>query len=152
MTQKIQLRRATMDDGVILHRWRNDEATRAASHSTSPVNLEDHLRWLAATLENPSRTLFIAENGSGPIGTVRADLGAGATELSWTVAPEARGMGFAKAMVKAAALTITGPIRAEVKSGNAASMAVAVFAGMTAVKEVDGVIHFSGAGGSPAAC
>ncbi|WP_205345778.1 GNAT family N-acetyltransferase [Pseudomonas proteolytica] len=146
MLEDIAFRNATMDDGVMLHRWRNDEATRAASHSTSEVDLEGHLRWLASTLENPSRTLLIAEIEGVPVGTVRADEDPKGTELSWTVAPEARGLGVAKRMVKAVMRLVSGPITAEVKKSNGASIAVAVFSGMTQENEVDGVIHFSGIG------
>lgn len=142
MLNKIRFRSATMEDGAMLHRWRNDEATRSASHSTSVVDINDHMAWLAATLKNPSRTLLIAEDLSGPVGTVRADLEAGITELSWTVDPASRGRGIAKAMVKAAVLEFSGPLKAEVKKENVASARVAEFAGMEVEKELDGVIHF----------
>lgn len=126
MSEYITFRNATMDDGVMLHRWRNDEATRAASHSTSEVGLASHLQWLSSALANPSRTLFIVEINGVPVGTVRADEDSGVTELSWTVAPEARGMGVAKKMVREAMLLVSGNIKAEVKNSNSASIAVAI--------------------------
>ena len=138
----MKLRRATMADAHMLLRWRNDPATRAASHNTDEVSLDGHLRWLAATLENPRRDLWIAED-DGPVGTVRADHSDGVAELSWTVAPERRGHGVGSRMVSLAASQIDGPIRAEVKVGNEASRKIAESAGMTLEREEGGVLYFA---------
>ena len=86
--------------------------------------------------------LLIAENDDFPVGTVRADLADGVYELSWTVAPGARGRGFGKQMVAMLANQIDQPIRAEIKTGNESSVRIAQYAGMRLDREVDGVLHF----------
>ncbi len=142
MVTKLQLRPATMQDADCLFAWRNDPETRKASHNTDEVLLQTHMEWLAGSLENPRRRLLVAEENGVPVGTVRADYSSGVWELSWIVAPDARGRGVAKTMVLEMASTIDEPIRAEVKVGNQSSARIAKFAGMKLVDEVDGVLHF----------
>lgn len=132
-----------MGDAAILLEWRNDQITRAASHSTEMVKEEGHVAWLRKTLENPERQLFVAECDGQPVGTVRADHSDLSTELSWTVAPNLRGLGIGSRMVGQVAAQMRGVIRAEVKAENKASAKIALHAGMSFDKEEQGVLHFS---------
>lgn len=143
----LRLRPATAADATLLLAWRNDEATRLASHHTEPVHPEDHARWLDALLRNPARRLFIAEAHGEPVGSVRADRDddGACHELSWTVAPSARGRGFGARMVRLLMAEVSGPVRAEVKPGNPASVRIAEAAGLCFDVERDGVMHFRGA-------
>jgi UDP-2,4-diacetamido-2,4,6-trideoxy-beta-L-altropyranose hydrolase len=127
---EIAFRPVTMQDAEILLEWRNDPDTRANSHNSDEVLPSDHKRWLAASLENPNRMLRIAEIDGQPVGTVRADRGEEGFELSWTVAPNARGRGIGKEMVRQFASTLDGPLRAEVMSWNSSSIKIALAAGM----------------------
>ena len=131
-----------MEDADLLLEWRNDPSTRAASHSVEVVEREDHIKWLASSLDNPNRRLRIVEEDETPVGTVRADLAGGVYELSWTVAPHARGRGIGKQTVALFASELRDPIRAEVKEGNAASAAIAEFAGMKLQRSEGGVLHY----------
>ncbi len=140
----MNLRPVTLQDASLLLQWRNDPVTRLASHNTQEITLEDHFLWLKKLLENSNRRLFIAEVEGLPIGTVRADLEEnGVTELSWTIAPEARGKGFGKEMVALLAKQIQGPIRAEIKVGNISSIKIAEFSGLKFSYEKDGIMHYS---------
>jgi len=68
-----------------------------------------------------------------PVGTIRSDyhLEENCYELSWTVAPEARGRGTGKWMVAILANQLHDKnIRAEVKSENIGSIKIAEYAGM----------------------
>lgn len=138
----IRLRKATLQDADLLLEWRNDPQTRLASHHTAVVEREQHLSWLKATLDDPSRQLWIAEEKGVPVGTVRADWTDDSYQLSWTVAPSARGRGVAKQMVARLAGQISQPIRAQVKQENIASVRVAESAGMEFEREADGVLHY----------
>ncbi|WP_086972011.1 GNAT family N-acetyltransferase [Caballeronia glebae] len=141
----LTLRKATARDSDLLYEWRNDPITRRSSHDTSEIARERHERWLAASLENSRRQIFIAEEHERLVGTVRVDHGPdGTAELSWTVAPDARGKGVATRMVRRVADEISGkcPVRAEVKAGNHASVKVANAAGMHLVNEGRDVLHF----------
>ena len=104
---EVRLRPATIADAQLLFAWRNDPLTRTQSIRTQPVEWESHLAWLAASLQNPDRQLFIAEQAlpveqaTDVLGTVRADKMDEEYELSWTVAPEQRGYGWGRKMVAA---------------------------------------------------
>ncbi|MEM7358938.1 MAG: GNAT family N-acetyltransferase [Pseudomonadota bacterium] len=142
MSKTINLRPAAIRDADMLFEWRNDPETRAASHNTAEVQKNDHISWLTRTLSNPDRELYVADENGDPVGTVRADYSDGAWELSWSVSPLARGRGVAKRMVAALASQISEPIRAEVKTGNFASVRIAEHAGMEFEQETDGVLHY----------
>ncbi len=142
MNEDMTLRSVTMNDADMLLEWRNDPETRKASHSTDEVQRNEHISWLSRTLSNPNRRLYIAEEDSVPVGTVRADLFDGVWELSWTVSPRARRQGVAKRMVGMLANQILEPIRAEVKTGNIVSARIAEHAGMEFQRETDGVLHY----------
>ena len=142
MSETITLRSATIQDADFLLEWRNDPATRKASHNTAEVQRDEHVSWLTRTLKNANRRLFVAEENGVPVGTVRADFSEGVWELSWTVAPDARGRGAAKRMVALLAHQISEPIRAELKARNIASARIAEHAGMEFERETDGVLHY----------
>ena len=102
-TARVTLRRATRDDAALLRAWRNDDATRAMSLSTELVSEATHTTWLDATLSSEMRRLFVATAEGALVGQVRLDdIGAGALELSLTVAPEARGRGLGADLLLAA--------------------------------------------------
>jgi RimJ/RimL family protein N-acetyltransferase len=141
----LTLRKATGQDSDLLYNWRNDPVTRHASHDTSEISRDRHEAWLAASFANPHRLIFIAEERGRPVGTVRVDHGPdGTAEVSWTVAPDARGEGVATRMVRLVVDDISRgcPVRAEIKAGNDASIKVAEAAGMRLFTEDRGVLHF----------
>ncbi len=122
--------------------WRNDPLTRQASHHSDVVTWDEHRAWLLASLNSHERQLLVAEIDAVPVGTVRADRSDEAWVLSWTVAPEARGKGIAPEMVALAADQIDGPVRAEIKRDNSASIKAAVHAGMTLLREEGDILHY----------
>ena len=132
-------RPATVDDCELLLDWRNDRATIAASMNGHYVSREEHTSWLTRTLFDNRTTLLIAEKDGVPVGTVRSVLKGCDVELSWTVAPQARGAGLGKQMVKMRADNIAQPLKAEVKSENSASAIVAEFAGLLLYSESNGI-------------
>ena len=139
----MDLRLATLDDALLLFTWRNDPLTRQQSHSIGEIDFASHLKWLKGSIANPARRLYVAETQGLPVGTVRADTENGLTKLSWTVAPESRGRGFGTAMVKAMVRIIAGPLEAEIKTDNIASVRIAIAAGFTPDHVIDGVDYFT---------
>jgi len=131
-----------MDDADLLLEWRNDPAVRQASRHRSEIEFQAHQIWLRESLANPNRKIFIAELGDVPVGTVRSDYSRGTYELSWTVAPEVREQGIGKSMVALLASQIEGPICAEVRIGNVASVRIAEHAGMKLESIEEGIMHF----------
>lgn len=130
-----------MDDAERLFAWRNDPATRAASRNTQTMEFAEHRAWLEKSLAMSWRHIFIAEVDGTPVGTVRTDEGLRDTEVSWTVAPEFRGKGHGRMMVKTVVAQTPGPLTADVKIGNASSLHLAEAAGFRKVHSMGGFVH-----------
>ena len=136
------LRPATQLDADLLLRWRNDSASRQASHNTAEISRDEHMSWLAKSLADPNRRVLVAEAGDAPVGCVRAERFDGAWKLSWTVAPEQRGRGIGKAMVTAAAKLLSGRVTAEIRHDNVASARIALHVGMHLTRQTGGILYF----------
>jgi len=142
---KIDLKEATLEDWKLLLDWRNDIATRKNSHNIDLVKEEDHKAWLCKVIKNSNRKLFIAYQNKKPVGTARADYDELEKnyELSWTVAPNSRGKGIGKHMVKCLADVLKTKIRAEIKKGNTSSIRIAEYAGMNFKGKKGEVLYYS---------
>ena len=125
------LRAASLEDARLLWEWRNDALTRENSMNTEEIPWESHREWLEKSLANPSRHIQIGEEGGLAVASIRFDRLERGWELSWTVAPTARGRGVGTRAVQAALRARPGsPVWARVKVDNAASAAIARKAGM----------------------
>lgn len=131
----LQFRAATIADASQLRRWRNDPLTRAASIRTAAVGEDEHRQWLDALLQNPKRELLIALRRDLAVGCVRFDRLEQELEMSWTVAPEARGHGIGSKMVRQAAADRPEALMAKVRKDNHASARIAEAAGFQLAEE-----------------
>lgn len=120
----VKMRLATVSDARILFEWRNDPLTRKMSKNTDLVAWEDHVAWLTRRLSRSEPHLYVAEDANNAVGTIRID----DQEVSYTVAPEVRSKGYATAMLKWARAQF-GPLVAEIKPENIASIRAATTAG-----------------------
>ena len=140
----LNLRRAQEADAELLFIWRNDQETREQSVNGKEVSLSEHRAWLKRTLADPHRQLWIAEWDGGPVGTVRFDFDLAEDperwELSWTIAPEGRGLGAL--LVQTAISRQSGPLRARIRAGNNASRKVAERAGFRLLREAEGMTYW----------
>jgi RimJ/RimL family protein N-acetyltransferase len=118
------MRPATIDDAALLLAWRNDPTTRAMSKTIDLIEWDEHCRWLSSRLARAELYFYIAEVDGVPVGTVRID----GWDLSYVVAPEHRGCGVAKRMLQWMCSEF-GPLRAQIKPGNIASIKAAERAG-----------------------
>jgi len=143
MRDPLRLRPATVLDSGRLLEWRNDPRTRAASREPRSIGLEEHIRWLERALQDPDQEILIAEEEGEPVGMVRAEWEGETRKLSWTVAPQARGRGVGRSMVKMMVERIRGPVRVEVKKGNVAFSRMAERAGLSFVREEAGILHYA---------
>lgn len=98
----VTLRAAREDDASLIREWRNDAGTVRASANARPVTDAEHARWFAATLTNPRRRLWVAEERGMPVGQVRVDLDGESGIFSIVVAPAERGRGIGQAMLRRA--------------------------------------------------
>jgi UDP-2,4-diacetamido-2,4,6-trideoxy-beta-L-altropyranose hydrolase len=123
----LSLRPAADDDIELIHRWNDDERTRAASFATGSISWDDHVRWFAAQQADPGAWLLIGSDALGAVGLVRFQVLDGTAEIGLTVAPERRGEGHAAALIDAGCSRIADEagvtsVLARVKPANTASI------------------------------
>jgi RimJ/RimL family protein N-acetyltransferase len=144
---KIAFRPATLEDAELLLAWRNDPTTRQSSIQQAEISFEEHVQWLSRSLASPSRQLFVALYEGRAAGMVRFDqlgeapleVGTEASEMSWSVAPEHRGRGLGKWIVKAALALRPGTLVAQIRHENLASRKIAEFVGFIPESERDAI-------------
>jgi len=137
--QSIHFSEASIQDAELLLRWRNDELSRLSSINQGVINLDEHLAWLTKSLTDTSRKILIAFLGKVPVGTMRMDAFQNDTELSWTVAPEARGKGIGKRMLQQALSLTGGRIVARIREENLASQKIALSSGFSKIQVENGI-------------
>ena len=102
----LTLRRAVGEDARTLLEWANDPVTRQNSFQTEPIAWETHVAWFERKLTQDHCAFFIAEDGDQAVGTIRFELGdADTAEVSFSLAPAARGRGLAAKMLRLASFT-----------------------------------------------
>ena len=138
----LTIRKANIFDVAILLDWRNDETTRANSINSKRVNYQDHIVWLNEILDNPDSIVYIAEDGKEQVGTVCVEFHEFSSILSWTVAPEHRGKGLGKKLVKQIADGLAGKLVALIKPENIASQSIAKHAGLKFIEVRDGLMFY----------
>lgn len=144
----LRLRAATYADADALLRWRNDPESRAASFQQREVSRAEHGAWLERKLADPDTQLLVGTACGSPLGAVRLErAGDDVLEAHIVLAPEARGRGFAPALLSMAARECgarNGParIRARVKSANVRSRRAFERAGFRKGSEREGVVLY----------
>ena len=131
----VELIKAQKKDWKTLLNWRNDELTRKNSLSSETINTEEHKIWFFNSILSGKRIIYIVKIDNQNVGTVRVDKEEEGSVISWTVAPEHRGKGYAKKTVKKLIETLDGKIIAVIKKSNIASIKVAEYCNMSILKE-----------------
>jgi len=139
----MELVEARMQDWEILLEWRNDSFTRKNSITSDIISKKEHKEWFSNILKDPNSKIYIVKEKNKPIGTVRADKNDDEIIISWTVAPESRGKGYGKQMVKLLVENLSGKVTAIIKNENSASIKVAEFAGLSLELEKDNILFYS---------
>ena len=91
----------TCDEQLLLE-WANDPITRSSSFSATEIGIEEHHAWFSECLRNTyySRIFIVETPKTNPIGTVRFNKHESEWEVHFALAPEYRGKGYGKEMVK----------------------------------------------------
>jgi UDP-2,4-diacetamido-2,4,6-trideoxy-beta-L-altropyranose hydrolase len=136
LASTLRLRAATLEDGDLIHRWRNHPHTRGVSHSGEEIPVETHLRWMAQVIDDPRTDLFIGMIGERAVGVIRLDDDEEerSTEVSLFLDPAFYGLGLGGFLLSAgeAACTRQEPgwrLVCTVLSSNLASRRLFVAAG-----------------------
>lgn len=138
----IALRPATQADASTMWHWRNAPATRQASRQPGEITLPDHQAWLARTLADPDRYLFMAFLGDIEFGVIRFDRlrHNAAYEVSLYLDPALHGLRLGNAMLAAGEAELARRhgavvIHAEVLSDNPVSQRLFAASGYRAVTQ-----------------
>jgi RimJ/RimL family protein N-acetyltransferase len=134
----IKLRPIKPEDNKEIYNWANDPDTIQSRFIARPVSIIEHEKWFSASLVNPNRTMYMAEDEKGnKIGIVRIDrLNAWLMEFDINVAPNMRGRGYGTKMILLAS-EMFGPRKhgllflARIKKINPGSKAAFIKAGFT---------------------
>lgn len=119
----MKLRRAFMDDALDVLAWRNDSLATAMSKSHGTVAFDDHMKWFSEAIQDPNRVLLVATEDEKRLGIVRFDKTGDRWLVSINLAPGHRGKGYGSAILKeAVAVAQVGPLLAEIRKTNAASI------------------------------
>lgn len=134
----LQLRPAAASDAQMLFDWRNAPEVRRYSGDGQPIAFGSHRDWLARTLADPDRVLWIAEAGGQPQGVLRFDRQSDASaRISVYRVPGAPGIGWGRALIARGVREIAArwpglqSVEAEVSDDNAASLKAFAACGFT---------------------
>lgn len=94
----LYLREAIENDVDILFRWANNEDARKNSFCTEPIKYEDHIIWFQKMMQNERIDQYILIDQDIPVGQIRLERKETVGEISYSIAPDKRGMGYGKAI------------------------------------------------------
>ena len=80
--------------------WRNDPAARAMSLDAQPIPWQTHRAWYEERLASPDTLMLIASVGDQAIGVLRFDRSGETAEVSIAIAPERRGQGWGRHLLR----------------------------------------------------
>ncbi len=138
------LRRARRSDCENIWRWNFSPEARRFSTRAHVVTFEEHARWYERRLANRAAPIWIIvdEHGRGA-GVVRLDSIPGrAARISIALAAHSRGCGLGRGAIQIACATWQGPIEAEIRSDNVASLACFEACGFEPIGLGDAVVLY----------
>lgn len=94
------LRPATIDDAKMILDWVNDPLDRANSFSSEEITYEEHMAWFTRALKDPTKYLYVMVCEDHDIGHIKLYVNDDIAEIGYCIAPEWRGRGYAKTIVK----------------------------------------------------
>jgi RimJ/RimL family protein N-acetyltransferase len=122
---EIRLRVAVARDRSQVLAWNSAPDVRARSLDPRPIDPVDHVRWFAARLADPLTRMWVIEVQRRAVGLVRIERSAPAApgRISIVVEVSARRGGLGRGAIRAACRVDGGPIVAEIRGDNLASVA-----------------------------
>lgn len=95
------LRCAEESDMDLLFQWVNDKEVRNNSFQTKDITYEEHQKWFMNMLHREDVKQYIYMSEGEPVGQIRICLVGDEAEISYSIAPEYRYMGYGKQMIAA---------------------------------------------------
>lgn len=133
---------ACMGDAALLLKWRNDPVTRSMSLATEMIEWETHIDWLKGKISCDGSNIYIAHRDSVSIGSIRSEQDEGYNKISWVLAPEHRGRGLGKQMLREFVQLYENKYTAIIRIENIASQKICTFAGFKEFTNEIGLIYY----------
>lgn len=100
----LTLIQVSLEDSQTLFEWRNHPSVRSVSLQQEVLQFEAHQQWVASSLVNPNRVMWMAYCGDSKIGMIRFDRShelSREAEVSLYLAPTQQGKGLGKQLLTA---------------------------------------------------
>ena len=97
---EINMRKATMEDALDILKWRNDEKSREGSFNKEKINIPQHLEWYKKKMSDENCVMLILMDGEEKAGHIRLDIQGDTAEISYMIAPDKRGKGLGKEILR----------------------------------------------------
>lgn len=94
-----ELRTVKPDDIDLLFNWANEPITRKNAFHTEKIPYEDHERWFSKLLSDPDQQQYIFLKNGKPIGQIRFSMDKDEALISYSISPDARGLGYGVLML-----------------------------------------------------
>lgn len=127
---KLEIRKATIEDLDLIFGWANDEEGRRNSFNQEKIPYEDHCAWYKKKMESKESVIYILMLDDVPAGQCRLDFEGTKGLISYFVDKEYRGRGYGKKILSLVYEKVkddfpdAASFVAQVKEGNAASQRV----------------------------
>lgn len=89
-----------ISDAEQILEWRNDPVTRANSFNGDPIDLETHLKWFERKLSDDKCLMHVLTDGTENLGFIRLDIEGTFAEISYMIAPDKRGRGYGREIIR----------------------------------------------------
>ena len=97
----IHLRPATLRDGRMILRWRNEPSIVRQCLHPRIIPAAEHLKWFHSRLKDPRTRIYILQDSQGTdVGQGRIDLRRGMAEISLSLRRSSRGRGLGCAAIE----------------------------------------------------
>ena len=96
----LSLRKVKPADVDLLYEWANDSEVRKNAFHTESIPYENHVKWFAKMLEDPSVYQYILYQRELPIGQIRLNVEGGEALIDYGISAEYRGKGFGSKLLE----------------------------------------------------
>ncbi|WP_196595130.1 GNAT family N-acetyltransferase [Pectinatus frisingensis] len=94
------LRSTTLEDIMLLYRWRNELSVRKSAFRSDFVAFGEHKKWLQNSLKNGNRKIYILMLRQSALGQVRIDIENGVGVIDYSIDKKYRGKGLGKIILQ----------------------------------------------------
>jgi ribosomal protein S18 acetylase RimI-like enzyme len=145
----LKLRPAILSDAQTYFMWVNDSEVRSNAINTTPVSIQNHLKWFEERVMDVQNNLFVLVAGNLPVGQIRFEQHGEEAVVDYSLDASVRGRGWGKQLIKMGVEALKPRremiLKAVVKERNIASAKALIETGFSEIKNdksLGGYRHF----------